>query len=479
MRVGATTPRGACNDYTSTGSLRTESSSLKEMDVGSPDIHPRRFVLAVLFGAAITASAVGIATGWPAPARAGIVAALCLVLWLTEWVPIWVPTLVIWLAVPIVLGSVGPGYSPLEVLSWSADPVLILFLSGFTFAAGARRWGLDSWLVAHAVRLSRGAPSRLVAIAAFTTAGLSMWMSNVAAAALVFGALRPILDADDTSEDFRRALLLAVALAADVGGVATPIGSGPNGIAMAAVEKTHRIGFIEWMTFGVPLALGLVAAVVTMALVRFRSSKRFVSSSDPPGILEPRARILSAVLALTIALWLTEGIHGWPAWWVALGAILTVAALGLLGLRDVRNIDWGTLLLIGGGIALGRLLDRAGVIALGGAFFPVDDISHSLAIVLLCLLSAFLSALMSNTGTATLLIPFAATIDPSPSTAILVAVSSSLGVPFVISTPPNAMAVASGLQSRELLVPGLLLMVAGCVLVATTGPWVLHAVGIP
>jgi solute carrier family 13 (sodium-dependent dicarboxylate transporter), member 2/3/5 len=451
---------------------------LRPMNTGSLNDRPQRFALLALFGAAITASVVGITSGWPAPARAGIIAALCLILWLTEWVPIWLPTLVIWLAVPIVLGDVGPGYGPVEVLSWSADPVLILFLSGFTFAAAARHWRLDSWLVGHAVRLSRGAPSRLVAIAAFTTAGLSMWMSNVAAAALVFGALRPILEADDTSQDFRRALLLAVALAADVGGVATPIGSGPNGIAMAAVEKVHRIGFIEWMAFGVPLALGLVVAVVTMTLVRFRLGKQFVSSPERLGLLEPRARILSAVLALTITLWLTEGLHGWPAWLIALGAILLVLALGLLGLRDVRNIDWGTLLLIGGGIALGRLLDRAGVITLAGAFLPFDDISHSLAIVLLCLLSAFLSALMSNTATATLLIPFAATIDPSPSTAILIAVSSSLGVPFVISTPPNAMAVASGLHSRDLLVPGLLLMVGGCLLVATTGPWVLHTVGV-
>jgi sodium-dependent dicarboxylate transporter 2/3/5 len=98
----------------------------------------------------------------------------------------------------------------------------------------------------------------------------------------------------------------------------------------------------------------------------------------------------------------------------------------------------------------------------------------------LCLVSALLSAVMSNTATAAFLVPLALTLDPTPSTAILVAVSTSLGVPFVISTPPNAMAVGTGLlRSRELLVPGLVIMFGGCVLVALTGPFVLRTLGIP
>jgi sodium-dependent dicarboxylate transporter 2/3/5 len=91
-----------------------------------------------------------------------------------------------------------------------------------------------------------------------------------------------------------------------------------------------------------------------------------------------------------------------------------------------------------------------------------------------------LSAVMSNTATAAFLVPLALTLDPAPSTAIIVAVSTSLGVPFVISTPPNAMAVGTGLlRSRELLLPGLVIMLGGCVLVALTGPIVLRAFGIP
>jgi sodium-dependent dicarboxylate transporter 2/3/5 len=417
--------------------------------------------------------------GWSSPARAGIIAVLCLVLWLTEWVPVWLPTIVLWALVPIVFADSGPTYRPTAVLAWSADPVILLFLCGFSLAAAARRWHLDAWAVAHAIRISRGESARLIAIAAFTTAGLSMWMSNVAAAALMFGAVGPILKAPSTSDDFRRALLLAIALAADVGGVATPIGSGPNGIAIAAAKQTHQIEFIEWMAFGVPLAFGLVAATLAMVLIRFRPSGLVDLPIRHRVQLGARAWMFCGVLGLTIALWLTGPLHGLPAWMVASGAIVMMLVLGLLGPQDMKQIDWPTLILIAGGIGLGTLLDRSGAVRLFASSLPLSGIPHVLVLLGFCLACALLAALMSNTAAATLLIPLATTVDGSASTVVLVAVAASLGVPFVISTPPNAMAVANGLRSRDLLLPGLVLMVGGCVLIVLTGPWVLRAVGIP
>jgi sodium-dependent dicarboxylate transporter 2/3/5 len=86
---------------------------------------------------------------------------------------------------------------------------------------------------------------------------------------------------------------------------------------------------------------------------------------------------------------------------------------------------------------------------------------------------------MSNTGTAAVLIPLTAAVDPAPSITIIVAVACSLGVPFAISTPPNAMAIAAGVKARDLLLPGLIILVGGCALVALTGPLVLNTLGIP
>jgi sodium-dependent dicarboxylate transporter 2/3/5 len=141
-------------------------------------------------------------------------------------------------------------------------------------------------------------------------------------------------------------------------------------------------------------------------------------------------------------------------------------------------MDWATLVLIAGGIALGALLEASGLVAAAAERLPFDGTGPVLRLLILCLISASLSALMSNTATATFVIPLALSVDPSPSTAIVIAVACSLGVPFVISTPPNAMAVGRGLPSRDLLLPGLVLMIGGCVAIALTGPWVLRVMGV-
>ena len=167
------------------------------------------------------------------------------------------------------------------------------------------------------------------------------------------------------------------------------------------------------------------------------------------------------------------------AWRIALAAAAALLLLGLLRPRDLLRIDWATLVLIAGGIALGALLDHSGLMRQVTERLPLAAAPPTLRILALCLLSAFLSALMSNTGTATLLVPLALAMSGAPSAAVLVAVACSLGVPFVTSTPPNAMAYGAGLRAKDLLVPGFIIMIAGCVLVAITGPWVLRLMGVP
>ena len=278
----------------------------------------------------------------------------------------------------------------------------------------------------------------------------------------------------------RRPLLLAIALAADVGGIATPVGTGSNGIAMAALEPTHPTSFIQWMLFGVPLAFGLLAAALAVIVWRTRPAGVIGVASGAPLHLTAQTWHLAAVFSATVLLWLTEPLHGVRAWVVALGAVAVLVVARLIRWHDVRRMDWSTLLLIAGGIALGALLDQSGLVREGASHIHFAGVPPFLGLFGLCLASALLSAVMSNTATAAFLVPLALTLDPTPSTAIIVAVSTSLGVPFVISTPPNAMAVGTGLlRSRELLAPGLLIMLGGCMLVALTGPAVLRAFGIP
>ena len=460
----------------------SEPSVVPPPDAPPPDGQAaavRRIGLGALAAAALVLCAAAAALDWSLPARAAIIGGVCVALWLSEWVPVWVPTLIVWGATPLLLGRFGVEFQPLRVLAWSADPVLVLFFGGFALAAAASRQGADRSVAALALRFSHGHAMRTIALAAFATAALSMWMSNIAAAALMLGAFKPVLDEEPPGGSLRRGLLLAIALAADVGGIATPIGSGPNGIAIAAVERYRPITFVHWMAFGVPLALGLVVAVLVLVAVWIRPAGQVRlppgSLHGPPG----RVRALGAVFGATVLLWLTEPVHGVRAWMVALAAAGALLVLGLLRPRDLLGLDWSTLVLIAGGIALGALLDRSGLMRELAERLPFASAPPTLRILGLCLLSASLSALMSNTGTATLLVPLAMTVAATPSAAVLVAVAASLGAPFVISTPPNAMAFGAGLRARDLLVPGLVIMVAGCLLVALTGPWVLRAVGIP
>ena len=418
------------------------------------------------------------------------IAGLCLLLWLSEIVPPFVPTLLLWSLIPILLGPLDDGkFSLSNVLSWAVDPVIALFFGGFVLGAATQAQGLDKRLADFALSSSKGSFGRLLLFVIGATAFLSMWMSNIAAAALVFAGLQSILSAFDEDHILRRTLLIGVALGADLGGMATPIGTGPNAIAIAAISPTQQISFVSWMAFALPLTVGMLALSYFFLLWRsngFRSSGVGSLPTQTIMLVEERSpegskRIgFIAILVATIALWLTEPIHGVPAAVIALGVSAAIFISRVLSKRDLVKIDWSTLLLIAGGITLGRLLEQSSILKSLAAHAPFADLHPALGLFLLCLTSAILSALMSNTATAVLVIPLAMALIPSPSTAILVAISASFGIPFIISTPPNAMAFGQGgLKVTDMLWPGLVLMILGCAFVSLTGPAFLRQVGIP
>ena len=436
------------------------------------------------FGAGILATAL-VVSSWiwindPVFARAVAIAGICLVLWLTEVVPPIVPTLLLWALTPLLLSGYGEQFHLARVLGWSANPVLALFLGGFALSVAAGRHGIDNLIARLAVRLSGGHRLALVALVIVATATLSMWMSNIAAAAMMLAALHPLFVGTDKSNRFRRATLMGIAIGANFGGIATPIGSGPNAIAIAAVSDSVRITFLDWMMFALPLALGLMVAGGLLLIARFRLS----GSTELPQIAvkvpDNRGRLLMVVFFVTVAAWLTEPLHGISS---AIVALITTAVLfgtGLLKREDITRIDWSTLGLIAGGIGLGTLLDQSGLPRFAGAAVPWQEIPHVPRLFMLCFTAALLSALMSNTAAVTMLVPLAAGIDPAPSTAILIAIAASLGIPFVISTPPNAMIYGEGgITFSDLAIPGLILMILGCILVSLTGPLVLNLMGIP
>lgn len=410
-----------------------------------------------------------------------VVAGVCLTLWLTEVVPPYVPTFILWALTPLLLYSFGDQFQLTRVLGWSANPVLALFLGGFALSVAARRYGIDSLIARLAVNLSRGSKLMLLVLTVAATASLSMWMSNIAAAAMMIAALHPLFAGVAKNDRFRRALLMGIALGANFGGMATPIGTGPNAIAMAAISSSHALTFIEWMVFALPLASGLMIAGLLLLVGRFHVRGGTNDLPDIPVKAPDRGGwLVMTVFFVTVAAWLTEPFHGTSSAIVALISTVVLFGSGLLKRDDLVLIDWSTLLLIAGGIGMGNLLEQSGLIKVAAGVMPWQEVTPVVRLFTLCFASALLSALMSNTAAVTMLIPLAASIDPAPSTAVLIAIAASLGIPFVISTPPNAMVYGEGgITFSDLAVPGLILMILGCAVVSLTGPRVLNLVGIP
>jgi sodium-dependent dicarboxylate transporter 2/3/5 len=395
-------------------------------------------------------------------------------LWLSEIVPAFVPTFVLWALTPLLLAPLDKTYFFDEVLQWAANPVLILFFGGFAFSVAASRYSLDIFLAKLAVRFSRRKRFSLVILTVGATAFMSMWLSNIAAAAMMIAALHALTRKLDLENDFRRALLLAVAVGANFGGIATPIGTGPNAIAISAIEKQKHVTFAEWMSFALPLTIGLLIAGTLMIKLIYRVKGHYQTEVIEVPPISRSGKTVVVIFALTVLGWLTEPIHGVSSPVVALISAAVLFGSGLLARKDLSAIDWGTIALIAGGISLGNLLESAGLIEFWASRLNVQAMPLAAQIFAVCFASALLSALMSNTATVTMLIPFAAAIIPEAAVAVLIAVAASLGTPFIISTPINAMVHGEGsVSARDFFVIGFPLMLSGCLLLSLTGFYVL------
>ncbi|HWN67461.1 MAG TPA: SLC13 family permease [Haliangium sp.] len=456
---------------------RTDSPDATETGAAAPS----RARIAVVAAIATAASALCLALiDDPVLARAAVVAGVFLILSLTEIVPPFVPVLVLLVGTPVLMGSFGAPYRLPAVLTWPADPVLALFAGGLALGLAARRHGIDAAIARIVVHLSSGHQRRLLALVLLGTATMSMWMSNIAAAAVMLTALRPAVGHMDLGHPFRRAVLLAVAIGANLGGIATPIGTGPNAIAIAAAWERHPLTFLGWMIFALPLALGMLVLGYAILVLRYRVRGAFEQRELPRAARSSKAPGVVVLFSLAVLAWISEPFHGLSAPLIALAVALALFGSGLLGKRDLGALDWSTLGLIAGGVSVGKLIEHAGLFTHVTEMVDWTALPPLVWLGGLVLASALLSALMSNTATAALLVPLAMTLDASPATAVIIAISASFGMPFTISTPPNAMAYGEGgLTARDLLWVGLSLMLIGCALVTLTGPPVLRLLGVP
>jgi sodium-dependent dicarboxylate transporter 2/3/5 len=352
-----------------------------------------------------------------------------------------------------------------------SSPVIILFFGGFILASAMSKYHIDRIIARTLIRMLGDSPIRLMLGMMFTTAFLSMWMSNTATTAMMIAMLAPLLKQMDSSNPFRAGLILAIPIGANLGGFGTPVGTPPNAIALGILSDAGiHLTFLHWMTFAIPLVLILLCVAGALLWFMFPSTEKTIRLEvEEKFHMGKRARLTLAISLGTIVFWLTSGFHHIPEALVGLLAAGLFIATGLLNKNDVKGIDWDILLLMWGGLALGKGMEVTGFTQ-WIVSFPIFENSGFTLYVLLCTMALLLSTMMSNTATANLIIPIVISI-PGESAAMLavtVALACSFAMALPVSTPPNAIAFSSNIiKAKDLFkVGGLLSIISLVILLA-------------
>jgi sodium-dependent dicarboxylate transporter 2/3/5 len=452
----------------------------------------------------LVAVVVAVAAGWALHGPGGqprevafmgaifVVAAL---LWTTEAMPLFATALlvvglqIIFLANPGGWSGLGfhngqsPGYQ--RILAAAVDPVLLLFFGGFLLAHAAAKEGVDRVLSALFLRPFGTRPAALLFGVMLITAVFSMWMSNTATTAMMLAVIGPVLVALPAGAPLRTALLLGVPFAANLGGLATPIGTPPNLVAIGFLEKTgHKLSFLGWMVIALPVAAVMLAFTWWLLLRLHPSGRQPLTLELQAPRPTPRGWIVIGVFVVTVLLWLTDTLTGLPAPVVALLPAVVFAAAGILGTADLKSIEWDVLLLIGGGVSLGVGMQLTGLDRVVVSWLPLESAGGLVLIALLVVATVVLSTFMSNTAAANLLLPVGvstAVIAESVTTfevAVATAMAASMAMALPISTPPNAIAYGrGGISTRDMAVPGAIIGVVGTLVVVGFAPLLLRLLG--
>lgn len=392
-------------------------------------------------------------------------------LWTTEAMPAFaVGLLVIGLDIAI-LGRPG-GVLAVDEGDWQAyvapwsSPLIWLFLGGLVMAEAAARTGLDRWMAGHVLRRVGSSPGRVLAASMGVTFVLSMFMSNTATTAMMLAVIAPILATLPRDEAFAKCLLLGVPMAANVGGMGTLIGTPPNAIAAGALTEAP-VDFARWMVAGVPPAAVLLLVSWVYLRRRHRWHLRSVDLSaletQDPGAQAPlwQRLLVMAVFTATVSLWLTGPLHGIPSPVVSFLPITVFAVSGVVGVEQIRRLQWDVLLLLAGGLALGLTVSRTGLADWLVSLLPVGSLGRLPLVLLLVYVTSLLSNFMSNTAATNILVPLALALDGGAGAAgmvVPIALGASAAMCLPISTPPNALAYATRRLRGADFVPGGLLL---------------------
>ena len=441
----------------------------------------------------------------PAANKILALAAVMICLWVTEALPMPVVALL-----PLVLFPLL-NIAPLAATASSyANPVIFLFMGGFMLGLAIEKWNLHRRIALNIVRLTGTSGDKIILGFIIATGALSMWLSNTATTMMMLPIAMSVIHVIKENNqnkkginNFSLSVMIAIALASNLGGIATLIGTPPNVAYAAFINKKYgyNIEFLDWMMVCMPLSI-LLLFILYIVMVKwlYRNGMRADESTrlliqneiDLLGKFSVTEKRVLIIFICTAVLWITKdlinqiGIIKLDDNMIALigGISLFIMPSGqnkneaLLEWSDTKKLAWGILLLFGGGIALASALEKAGLIENLGTWFAQFAYNQFMLILLVVTVSIFLSEVMSNVAQVIVFAPVVSSLAEAANMHPLL-----LGIPMTLAascasmlpmgTPPNAIAFSSGyIRLRDMTRVGIVMNIIAILLI-TLFSWLL------
>ena len=414
-----------------------------------------------------------------------------ILMWLFEAVPAWTTSVMVVVLLLFTTSNsslvffenaapeaLGTQTSYKSLLHCFADPIIMLFIGGFVLAIAASKTGLDLFLARVMLKPFGKNPKWVLLGFLMVTGVFSMFLSNTATAAMMLTFLGPVLKALPADGKGKTALALAIPIAANVGGMGTPIGTPPNAIALKYMSEIGiEIGFGQWMLFMIPFTLLLLFLAWVMLLKLFPFKAKEINLNIEGELKKDwRSVVVYITFICTVLLWVLDKATGVNANVVAMLPVGVCAIIGVLTKRDLEEISWSVLWMVAGGFALGVGLQETGLAQTLIDVIPFGSWPALIMVIGSGLICCAMANFISHTATASLLVPILAVVGASVagnlaplggvSTLLVgVAIGSSLGMVLPISTPPNAIAASTGMiEQKEMVKTGLIMGILGLVI---------------
>ncbi len=418
--------------------------------------------------------------------------AFATLMWIFEVVPSWATSVgIIGLMLlttstsgikPMMYEAAGEPLPYKDIMATFADPVIMLFIGGFILAIAATKTGLDAQL-AKVLLKPFGSKSVNVLLGFILITGVfSMFVSNTATAAMMLTFLTPVFKQLPPEGKGRIALTLSIPVAANLGGMATPIGTPPNAIALKYLNDPSglnlNLGFGEWVLFMLPLVLVLLFTGWILLRTIFPFSQKTINLEIEGGMKKGfQTWVVIVTFIVTVLLWMTDKLTGINSYTVALIPFVVFALTGVINKYDLEEINWSVIWMVAGGFALGYGLNASGLAANAVESIPFGTWSPFVILLVSGIICYLLSNFISNSATAALLMPILAVvcsgmgdklaaIGGTPTVLIGIAIAASSAMVLPISTPPNALAFSTNLVKQNDMVKigiimGIISMVLG------------------